>query len=1550
MYTPKFAAYLCIIVCAIIPKPLFSQTNTNNAATFTFKLNNSASTSAGVYKKDSTLVRTLWANKTYAAGTYTEYWDGKDDYGNTLSSPDANYDIKVLSNNVNYTWEGIVGNTSKAQTGSQVHRGYYTSMTGIAVAGTTAYFCQGYSEGYSSEAKFDINNPQIRLNVFGGQVSTMNADYVVTDGTIIYWAGYDAYSSANSFVHAIKVSDDSQVGFNSGSSYTMTNIQSPKTYTSVIDRLAVPGSRPTGLAVQQSGNYLFVSHGGLNELHVLDKNSGTLVQNISMTNPMALSVEGNYLWVASGTNTVTKYTVNLNGTLSSAILSLSGIGYVGAIQANNAGTIAVIDEGTNQIVRFYNSTTGAQATQLGTIGGYAASPDVTNTKFFFNDYRGNTNSFIAFQPDGSFWLGDPGNYREIHFSASKNFIESIMSLGNVYSISVDPNNINRAFAHYLEFAIDYSQPLSGSTGWSLVKNWGYNFSTNTTTRQILNVTTLSNGRTYGISNFPGMGYAELTSTGLRATGSNTGGGIVNTDGSLTEFSGTYNTGNSVVLKNYPLTGFDASNNPVWSSAGTVIASTPANTLKDPNNMPGNVSPVSYNFVTTSGKVIFYNPSKYYAGNTSVIYDGYHLGAIKKGDNKWLWETQRADHVGYKGAFPEADYFEIGNGVNQYAGSNVNVIGNNIITGYHGEFWKNDQTNYYNHYYEDGLAIGQFGTDGYVSSGVSPTGMAGNALSPVIVKDANGNLYLYHGDESDHAGMHRWKISNLSSISEQYISVPFPTNYTRVNFGYLDLHAGLPFDSPLPNSAGWSKIGTVTSNTNQKKYVNDGSPDVFSSFNQSAGSASIQRDLGTNNVSASWKISGEITFEGSDISAGSQTMAYIDVLDASGKILSRFYYSNDRTTGITTVFGNDKIIVQSNLYLGSTLLSLQPFEVNISNGKVTFVYANYAAVSTTVYDPSANWKSPQTLRAYFVSGFPAYGKNIGFMDMKFYKDYATSINLPPVANAGLDSTIVLPSTSIMLAGSGIDADGTISNYSWSKVSGPSSGVIVNANNSATSVTSLSLGTYQFELKVTDNLGAIGLDTVQIILNPPSNLPPVANAGTDQIITLPVNIVSLAGSGGDADGSIVSYLWTKISGPSSYNIVNASSPVTDISGLINGVYLFQLKVTDNNNAIGVDTIQITVNIAANIPPVADAGQDIIITSPASTVSLKGAASDADGTILSYLWTKISGPPSFYIVNATSPATAITGLVPAAYSFELKVTDNNGATAKDTIQVTVIIPGNIAPIANAGKDQALSLPKSTLKLNGSGTDPDGTIVTYLWTQISGPSSGSIGNANFPATSVSTLAQGFYSFELMVIDNNGAVGRDTMDVTVIPASLPLKLLSFSGSVQNDNVALAWETTNEKNVLGFDIEGMTAGTWDKIGFVPSSSTNVLSNHYYLNDSFPIIGLNYYRLKIIDIDGKFVYSDIISVEVTPEKNLIYQNFPNPFSKFTNIKFQIAEEKSVKIIVYNAIGIQVAVLVNEIKKPGVYQVQWNAENVAQGNYYYKVIIGEDIVIKKLLKLH
>ena len=139
---------------------------------------------------------------------------------------------------------------------------------------------------------------------------------------------------------------------------------------------------------------------------------------------------------------------------------------------------------------------------------------------------------------------------------------------------------------------------------------------------------------------------------------------------------------------------------------------------------------------------------------------------------------------------------------------------------------------------------------------------------------------------------------------------------------------------------------------------------------------------------------------------------------------------------------------------------------------------------------------------------------------------------------------------------------------------------------------------------------------------------------------------------------------------------------------------VKVTDNNGATAVDTVQVTVN-AANIAPTANAGADQSITLPTSTVSLSGSGTDADGTISSYSWTKVSGPAAGTITSATSAATTVTGLAQGVYQFQLKVTDNNGATAVDTVQVTVNA-ANIAPTANAGADQSITLPTSTVSLS--------------------------------------------------------------------------------------------------------------------------------------------------------------------------------------------------------------------------------------------------------------
>ena len=190
------------------------------------------------------------------------------------------------------------------------------------------------------------------------------------------------------------------------------------------------------------------------------------------------------------------------------------------------------------------------------------------------------------------------------------------------------------------------------------------------------------------------------------------------------------------------------------------------------------------------------------------------------------------------------------------------------------------------------------------------------------------------------------------------------------------------------------------------------------------------------------------------------------------------------------------------------------------------------------------------------------------------------NRPPIANAGRDTVIVLPVDSIKLDGSGsTDSDGIIAEFLWEKISGPSSLTIINASDSTTMVKALVAGTYQFELKVTDNGGLSAKDTIRVTVDsvPTANHPPVADAGADEVIFLPTNSVSLDGSGStDSDNNIISYIWTKISGPSSSTIVNANIVQTQVQNLVEGVYQFEVKVTDAGGLSAKDTIQVLVNI--------------------------------------------------------------------------------------------------------------------------------------------------------------------------------------------------------------------------------------------------------------------------------------------------------------------------------------------------------------------------------------
>ncbi len=195
--------------------------------------------------------------------------------------------------------------------------------------------------------------------------------------------------------------------------------------------------------------------------------------------------------------------------------------------------------------------------------------------------------------------------------------------------------------------------------------------------------------------------------------------------------------------------------------------------------------------------------------------------------------------------------------------------------------------------------------------------------------------------------------------------------------------------------------------------------------------------------------------------------------------------------------------------------------------------------------------------------------------------------------------------------------------------------------------------------------------------------------------------------------------------------------------------------------------------NKPPIALAGPDQVISLPTDSVLLNGTnSSDPDGTISSFIWTRISGPASLNIHSPASSKTSVKNLVPGVYQFELKVTDNGGLSAKDTIQVTVIDPGspNRPPVADAGIDQTITLPVNSGILNGSAsTDPDNNITAYAWTKISGPSSFSINNAGTVQAQITNLVAGVYQFELKVTDAGGLFDRDTVQVQVATVNPPL-------------------------------------------------------------------------------------------------------------------------------------------------------------------------------------
>ena len=273
------------------------------------------------------------------------------------------------------------------------------------------------------------------------------------------------------------------------------------------------------------------------------------------------------------------------------------------------------------------------------------------------------------------------------------------------------------------------------------------------------------------------------------------------------------------------------------------------------------------------------------------------------------------------------------------------------------------------------------------------------------------------------------------------------------------------------------------------------------------------------------------------------------------------------------------------------------------------------------------------------------------------------------------------------------------------------------------------------------------------------------------------VSISGEGVDPDGYISTHLWTQVSGPA----VNLENPdqwtVTFTAPEQAGTIKLRLEVSDDDGLTSSDDVSIEVYEPEppNQAPQAEVGNDFTVRI-GDPVSIKGTASDSDGSVVAWRWTVVGGD-ALTLVNATSSTVSFTAPATEGYSrLRLRVTDDDGAYGYDYVNVTYEdpTPVNQAPTANAGSDRTVDGGDS-VTVTGSGSDPDGSIVNWSWRQVSGVAV-NLSGANsqsvaFTAPDSATTIR----LELTVTDDAGASDSDEVAITVKAAP--------SGTTSGDTV-----------------------------------------------------------------------------------------------------------------------------------------------------------------------
>jgi len=327
--------------------------------------------------------------------------------------------------------------------------------------------------------------------------------------------------------------------------------------------------------------------------------------------------------------------------------------------------------------------------------------------------------------------------------------------------------------------------------------------------------------------------------------------------------------------------------------------------------------------------------------------------------------------------------------------------------------------------------------------------------------------------------------------------------------------------------------------------------------------------------------------------------------------------------------------------------------------------------------------------------------------------------------------------------------------------------------------------------------------------------------------------------------------------------------------------------------------------------------------------------------------------YYNGSTWEVTPLSGTISAGAYYLIQL--NDGGSGADLPETPSVIGSTDIGVT----DGEVALVNSTTALTGSNPlSSNSTIIDFIGYGSAVGYEGTVGAATSPGETSSIRRKDntggdTYGTSGSGWDSNNNGGNFYSQGS--PSPLPVELTSFTAKVIGNSIKLDWKTETEVNNYGFEIlrqahtsTSLSVTGWEKIGFVNGNGNSNSPKSYSFSDQ-NVNGSNKfaYRLKQIDNDGRYEYSKVVEVTLVPDEFALNQNYPNPFNPSTSIKYSVPQASLVTIKIYDVIGNEVQTLVNNKQDAGVYEVKFNAGNLASGMYFYRMKTDNFTQVKKMI---